>query len=324
MSEIAVVGSGIIGMTTALYLAEAGHKVIIISKEKYQQTTSITAAALWWPFKAYPEDKVSHWSLRTLAVYLKETPISQTGIIWQDVSELVMPEAELPWWSSTVENFTCNEKILDLPAGKRKAFSFRAPIIDTALYMQYLQKLLDNAGVHFINKQISSFDEAFALSNIVVNCAGIGAIQLANDRDLHPGRGQVVRIKRQEHHKAMVDATQEPKLAYVIPRINDTILGGTYEKNDFYSEPRPDEIDAIIERCQSIQPDLVCTQADILDSKCGLRPLRSSVRVEKEKSGDKNLYHNYGHGGSGFTIAWGCAEEICSLISDEVTPVKKV
>ncbi len=46
----------------------------------------------------------------------------------------------------------------------------------------------------------------------------------------------------------------------------------------------------------------------------GLRPYRrGSVRLEAEL-GDPLLVHNYGHGGSGFTLSWGCAQEVLEMI----------
>ena len=53
----------------------------------------------------------------------------------------------------------------------------------------------------------------------------------------------------------------------------------------------------------------------VLRERVGLRPFRKSgVRLEKEKLGDgRTVIHNYGHGGSGFTLSWGCAEEVVEV-----------
>jgi D-amino-acid oxidase len=161
-----------------------------------------------------------------------------------------------------------------------------------------------------------SIDEAFEIDNVVVNCFGIGAIALCNDHDLHPARGQVIRIKKRPEHLPLVDATLEPKLAHITPRTNDTILGGTYEPNESSLKPSHDETLVIIQRCKNISPALgEVSDSDILGVSCGLRPVRSSVRVEQERHGPGNwLFHNYGHGGAGFTLAWGCARAICELV----------
>ncbi|MFT4843774.1 MAG: D-amino-acid oxidase, partial [Candidatus Azotimanducaceae bacterium] len=46
------------------------------------------------------------------------------------------------------------------------------------------------------------------------------------------------------------------------------------------------------------------------------RPYRSTVRLEEESRSDgRRLIHNYGHGGSGYTLAWGCAEDVALLLT---------
>jgi len=48
----------------------------------------------------------------------------------------------------------------------------------------------------------------------------------------------------------------------------------------------------------------------------GLRPYRSTVRLEcVDLENAKRLVHNYGHGGSGYTLAWGCAEDVASWLA---------
>ena len=57
--------------------------------------------------------------------------------------------------------------------------------------------------------------------------------------------------------------------------------------------------------------------ARILRERVGLRPFRKTgVRLEREKLSDRRtVIHNYGHGGSGFTLSWGCAENVFRLYS---------
>lgn len=47
----------------------------------------------------------------------------------------------------------------------------------------------------------------------------------------------------------------------------------------------------------------------------GLRPWRAkSYRLEPENVGNKFVVHNYGHGGAGITMSWGCAHEVVDII----------
>jgi D-amino-acid oxidase len=100
----------------------------------------------------------------------------------------------------------------------------------------------------------------------------------------------------------------------VHPRSTDCILGGTLEKGTWNTEPDPAETTAILERCTDIAPALV--NAKVIESVASLRPGRPEVRVEL----DENLVpvlvvHNYGHGGAGITIGWGCAQDAAALVA---------
>lgn len=312
---VAVIGSGIIGMTTALCLSQAGYKPVIISRERPAETTSAVAAALWYPYKAEPIAKVSTWAKVSLDKFRQEQTIPEAGIVWRDFTEYLNPDSDLPWWHTEVEGFKCNMQPVDLPVGRRLICHYRVPIIDSSMYLAYLQRLLHESDVQFLQAELADIDRAFDTAGIVVNCSGIGAVTLVKDPELYPARGQVIRIRRQANHQAVVDLTQEPKLAHITPRINDTILGGTYEKNEFSRQASVATTQEIIDRCRTLFPDLgEVSERDILGVSCGLRPVRSTVRVEQDSHSKGRLFHNYGHGGAGFTLSWGCAQEICDLV----------
>lgn len=93
----------------------------------------------------------------------------------------------------------------------------------------------------------------------------------------------------------------------MIPRSVDCVLGTTAEDHNWDPSVNEPETREILERCTSLEPALKGTR--ILGARAGLRPGRSSVRLEREG----RVIHNYGHGGSGFTLSWGCAEEVREL-----------
>jgi D-amino-acid oxidase len=103
-------------------------------------------------------------------------------------------------------------------------------------------------------------------------------------------------------------------VTYVIPRSHDCILGGTAEDGEWSTEPDPRTAAAILERCAALEPRLA--EAEVLEHKVGLRPGRKEIRLEREDvaHGPPRI-HNYGHGGSGVTLSWGCAEETLRLVS---------
>jgi len=70
---------------------------------------------------------------------------------------------------------------------------------------------------------------------------------------------------------------------------------------------------AIIGRCAALEPALA--EAPVLSVAVGLRPAREEVRLEAEARPRGLVVHNYGHGGAGLTLSWGCAEETCRIVA---------
>jgi D-amino-acid oxidase len=70
----------------------------------------------------------------------------------------------------------------------------------------------------------------------------------------------------------------------------------------------------IVAHCAAIDPRL--RGATILGHRVGLRPYRPEVRLESEPLSGGVLWHNYGHGGAGISLAWGCAAAITAAVTD--------
>ena len=75
--------------------------------------------------------------------------------------------------------------------------------------------------------------------------------------------------------------------------------------------PTEEDRNFILKKCSQIIPKL--EDVKIIEELVGLRPGRTSVRLEKETVSGKTLIHNYGHGGSGVTLSWGCADDVVRL-----------
>ena len=192
-------------------------------------------------------------------------------------------------------------------------FSMRVPLTDTTIYLDYLKKRFVAAGGRIrSNIHLVRLDEIPAEFAVVVNCAGIGARWLLGDTDLEPHRGQVVIVPKFELGCAVV--CDDAPLMYAIPRTNDCLLGGTNELSED-RQPNPATTMAIVNECSRA---LNISPPPVLAERVGLRPFRrSGVRLELDRLGDgRRVVHNYGHGGSGFTLSWGCAEQVVRLIRE--------
>lgn len=98
-----------------------------------------------------------------------------------------------------------------------------------------------------------------------------------------------------------------------------TILGGTYQPNNWDPKPDCDLGERIVARCIELEPDLVkgigAEGVDIIGHGVGFRPARvGGTRVEAEMLGGLRIVHNYGHGGSGYLASYGCAGEVAELV----------
>jgi len=298
-----------------LCLLEAGHSVSIWAKELPPNTTSNRAAAIWYPYKA-DAPEISEWGLKAYQTFKRLRSVQESGVIWADMLE-VKAEAspENPWWATIVDGFR-HARPQELPSGYVDGYLFEVPVIDTSIYLDYLVQTVQAQGGQIRQHTISNLAEAFAQSAIVVNCSGLGARELVGDRDLHASRGQVVRVKHHGFRLSLLDHDRPEEVTYIVPRVNDIVLGGTDEEYNESTATDAEQTRDILRRCAKLAPQFAnIAPADILSIVCGLRPVRSTVRVEAERvAPDHLLIHNYGHGGAGITLSWGCAAEVVELV----------
>jgi D-amino-acid oxidase len=153
----------------------------------------------------------------------------------------------------------------------------------------------------------------------VVDCPGLGARELVGDLSVYPVRGQIVRVKNPGLVMSVRDEFHPAGRAYVHPRSRDCILGGTLDEHRWDTTPDPATAAAIITRCTEIVPALA--DAEVIGTIAGLRPGRPEVRLEESsleerspRAGATRIIHNYGHGGAGITLSWGCAEDATRLL----------
>ena len=69
MQRVIVVGAGVVGLTCAVRLLEAGLRVDVVARDLPLETTSAVAAALWYPYRALPQDRVTAWAATSYAVF---------------------------------------------------------------------------------------------------------------------------------------------------------------------------------------------------------------------------------------------------------------
>ncbi|MBG0851000.1 FAD-binding oxidoreductase [Streptomyces spinoverrucosus] len=307
--DVIVVGGGVIGLTTAVVLAEGGRRVRVWTRDPVERTTSAVAGALWWPYRIEPPEAARGWALRSLDVYeeLAERP-EVTGV---RLVEGVMGETDLDETDSWAAGRLKGLRVAtpEEYAGPVGLWA-RLPLVDMSTHLPWLRERLAAAGAVVEERTVSALAEADA--PVVVNCTGLGARELVPDASVRPVRGQLVVVENPRIPTWIVSKDASGGMAYVFPHPGRLVLGGTSEEDVWSTAPDPAVAEAIVRRCAALRPEIA--GARVLDHRVGLRPVRDAVRLERELLPDgRVLVHNYGHGGAGVTVAWGCAEEAAGL-----------
>lgn len=347
--KVAVIGKGVIGLATALFLKEKGVKVhLFYSPDRTR--TSESAAAFWYPFAVDTTvDEEMELAFPTLQFY-RERPVSAVRIIrahqYFDDSAGAMARTKT-WWMKSKEYGVNFRKIskrnlpkLDDEIGPIvEGWGFDIPVIAVRPFLMWMEDRLREGSnpVEFCNETVPKFDSLDDLQfDAIVNCAGIWATHLANDGRLTGKQGVVIdapptystnRLTFLEHGKSAA------RPVYVVPHEDHCVLGGTIEpvmpngakliEGDPHPwAPREIDLRRILERCRLVEPKLRDWNPSLEELKrrarAAPRPVRDGVAPRVAFDGNmhgRTIIHNYGHGGSGYTMFWGSAQRVWALLT---------
>ncbi|MFJ2936864.1 FAD-dependent oxidoreductase [Streptomyces sp. NPDC087219] len=313
-SDVIVVGGGVVGLTTAVTLAERGLRVRVWSRDEVTATTSAVAGALWWPYRIEPEEAAGAWALASLRVYgeLAADP-DRTGVRWVAGVHADTVLDGLGSWAREVPGLR-RLAPEEVPGPYEVGLAARLPLIDMPVHLAWLRGRFEAAGGVFERRTVSGFAEAAAGARVVVACTGAAARELVPDPGMRPVRGQLVLVENPGIDEWFTSADAgSSETTYFFPQPGRLVLGGTAEEGDERTEPDPATAAAIVARCARVRPEIA--EARVLGHRVGLRPARvGGVRIEAVPlPGGGRLVHHYGHGGAGVTVAWGCAERAAEL-----------
>ncbi len=298
-----VVGAGVVGLSCAVRLLEAGHRVDVVGRDLPLETTSSVAAAVWSPYSR-PQEHVIRWSRTAYDAFAALCDDESAGVVMRTGTELFHVSAGDLWWREALPPGAGPDRETSLPPGFASGLTMRTPVIEMPVYLRWLTARVEELGGTVTRMNLSALPTGDAL---VVNASGIGARLLGGDHGVAPVRGQVVLVEQVGLDRWWIDA-ETP--TYVVPRSRDIVLGGTAIEGEWSRTPDPATAELVLARATEIEPRLA--GARILRHKVGLRPGRAAVRLERE--GD--VIHCYGHGGFGVTVSWGCADDVVGLAGD--------
>jgi D-amino-acid oxidase len=302
VGEIVVIGAGVVGLTTAGVLQEAGHPVRVVSADRPERTTSAAAGAVWYPFAVGPPEAVNRWARATRAWLLAlARDVPEAGVDVITVRECAT-DARRPWWAEAIEGIRLVEG--PQPSGARLAWEFEAPRAEPSLHLRWLESRLERP---IEIRRVHRLEDV--PGDLVVNCTGIGARRLTGDTSLRALLGQTVLVEPGEvDMRAMYgDERDLSAMLYVIPRRAEVVIGGCAVpvEGDVIPPADPALRTAFLERARVAG----FRHGRLLRDAVGLRPVRPEVRVERVG----RVIHHYGHGGAGYTLARGSAAEVVSL-----------
>ena len=310
-ADAVVVGAGVVGLTSAISLAEAGVATRVVAAEPTARTTSWAAGAVWGPVLCGPADRCRDWAAVGLTVLSKLADEPGAGVRQLSGRKISEEADSPPEWLGLVPDL----RLLgadELPPGFASGWRYTAPVVTMPVYLEYLLARYAAAGGSIEIEPVSSLADLDA--PVVVNCTGVGARALVPDPSVVPVRGQVVVVRNPGMEEFYIDhALHGYDYVYAFPHGDLVLLGGTAEDGAWDLPARPEVSARILRDAAKVFPPL--DGAEVVDERVGLRPSRPAVRLEAEPlPGDRVLWHNYGHGGAGVTLSWGCARDLTDAV----------
>lgn len=323
---VAVLGAGVIGLSTACLLLRAGCDVTIYAESVPPFTGSDVACAVWCPFfvgeaKFASADRQASQRLWAEQSWLMFEALqdSNVGVRWTTNIEMYPSQVEEPFWADIVKDFSSGHDP-SLPPGFTFQTTFRTFIVETPRYMAELVAGFVGQGGRIVNRRVASVDDVTDLdARIVFNCTGLGSRTLWGDNDVRPVKGQLLLHAPRD----LVHTLGAGDFA-VVPRSDALVLGTLFEEDFDTAEPTDEASDRIWETVsQWFRPEdgafdsrvANLSRDSVRQTVSGMRPYRAQgIRLEAERLRGKLIIHDYGHGGGGITYSWGCALDAVRLM----------
>ena len=260
---VAVIGSGVMGLTTARLAQEAGFTVTIYTAALPPDTTSAVAGGQVSPFGHYREGEVTPaWMTQFQAAMAYSWQRFQTlvgdryGIRWLPTYEETRHQAIPNDWMNPYYPSARLLRRDEHPFPAERIMTFDTMYVETPRFMAWLTEEVLKAGGTIRMRRFETLEDIVALpERLVFNCTGIGASRLVGDPELTPVRGQLA-VLQPQHEVRYAFAGDA---GYMFPRGDGILLGGTFERGVWEATPQPEDIARIIASHRNLFAALRCT-----------------------------------------------------------------
>lgn len=311
MTRVTVVGAGVVGLTTALELSRAGHAVRCVGDQAALETVSAVAGGLWFPYHVEPRDRVLGWGRVALERFTALAGRPGAGVALRE-GVMVERGAHDRWWTQGFSTWREAGRA-DLPQGATRGVVATVPIVTMPVFLPWLVEQCSGAGVELVRERVEDLREVEA--EVVVVAGGLRSGELLGAEgvvEVTPSRGQVALLANPGIERWYVDDGHRGGMVYVLPHPDWVVCGGTDTEGTFDTVPDPEVHEAIVARAREAVPELV--GAEVIASRVGLRPVAPAVSLGVSVRDGRAVVTNFGHGGAGVTLSWGCAAEVVSLV----------
>ena len=252
---VAVIGSGIMGLTTARLVQEAGFPVTIYAAALPPETTSNIAGGQWNPFGHFRDDAVTpawreqfraaaDYSFRRFQIMVGE----DYGVRWlptYNESSSGNGNRVIPTFPAAWRNLSASEH----PFPVDNLTRYDTISVETGRFLaQLLEDIQQAAGKVEVRRFETPTDLAALPEKLIFNCTGLGSHALFGDQELIPVRGQLAILLPQPEVRYAFTGDA----GYMFPRPDGIILGGTFERNVWDTTPDPADIARIIRSHQQL------------------------------------------------------------------------
>lgn len=262
---ICIIGAGCYGLLTAIILARKGYGIRIVAKDTHT-IASYKAAGFFFPRhrksstdqekKIFLDRGIESYK-EYLDIYNGTHPFIKKGPkLLPAYYGLDVDPGFGPYIESNLMSIPENV-IIDFGNGKQYAAKeYQTIFINPADIMQELQRSIDELGINISQQEISSFNHV--RENIIFNCAGLGAKELAKDARIIPIQGHLIALQDQpnESLRYMInvkvimqnpDGSLRDELIYFAPK-DEGILGITFMRNQSSLDANQHEFDRLLAR----------------------------------------------------------------------------